>query len=131
MGHSTDSANGASGAGDTARVIERVPISLKPNSTRFSGTVDSIDVADSVNCKVWILVSGAAPTGGIPSLAEAGSVIIATFAFVKDSTGAIDPANDRNKRLKSVLSMKKTDAITGTARMESPGRWVLVDIEVR
>lgn len=104
---------------------------IKPNASRVTGIISSLELIDSVRFSVSFQVDSSGPAGSMESFAEAGQQLVATPQFVLDGQGLIDMNNERNQKLMGVRNTKPGDVFVGKIVLAPNGKWVIVDVGSR
>jgi hypothetical protein len=103
---------------------------MKPNISRVTATVKSIVIIDTVDYRITAHIDSSAAIGDMPVFAEPGAEIALTPRYVKEAHGVVNIANERNKRLYSLRSLKEGAVFHGKIVRQPNGDWEIVDIDV-
>ena len=105
------------------------PTTFKANLSRIAGTVKSVALIDTFYFRLSARIDSATAIGEMPSFAEPGSEVTLAPQYINDSNGSVDVANERNKRLLYLRSLKEGAHFHGKIVRQPVGAWTIVDTD--
>lgn len=118
----------ATGTADTPPPMPPPPPAVKDNLTLIGAEILSMKVTSEYDFELGIRLQTALPAGTGETIAEPGQQLVVRPAFVLDGSGKVITENDRNKRLREVLTLKVGDPLIGKIGMQQNGMWYLIDM---
>jgi hypothetical protein len=121
--------------GDTAKSVNQTGTpegtTLKRNAAEMAAVVESVEVSGDFRYRLTVRLTSLAAAEGTDTPSEQGQRLVLSPGYVFDANGAVDPSNERNRRLMALRSARPGDGVKGTISLTPEKGWVILDVEPR